>query len=197
MKKIRTFFVSGIILLLLTIVPIQAHATTYYTYNNHVITWNVENIWYYVDSSVSSYYTYLILRGTDNWVHTGVGYNRLYPLTRTTNISLSAVDFYSYGLQPNTLAITTVYKRVNGQAVAVNPNNENWLFAEIAFDENQMNTYEERLRLVGVVHELGHAWGLAHNPDTHSVMYWNASDMDSSVTGVTSIDNATFNYLYP
>lgn len=196
MKKNKIFLVTGIVLLLLTIFPNQASAETYYTFNRHVITWNIENIWYYVDSSVSSYYTYLISRGADNWVHTGVGYNKLYPLTKTTNKTLSAVDFYSKSLPYNTLGTTTMYKRVNGNAVVVNPENENWLFAEIVLDENQLNTFEERLRLVCIVHELGHAWGLAHNPNVYSVM-WPNTDMDSSVTGVMAIDNETFNYLYP
>lgn len=99
MKKTKMISLSlGILLLLLVIFPTQTKAEKYYTFNRHKMTWNVENIWYYVDSSVSSYYTYLISRAADNWVHTGVGYNKLYPLTKTTNITLSAVDFSNTGL---------------------------------------------------------------------------------------------------
>lgn len=173
--------------------------TTYYTFG-HKITWNIENIWYYVDSSASSYSS-LIAESADNWVHTGHGYNKLYPFIATTNKTLSAADFYNKSLGSNTLGVTWMYKRVNGNAIRVNGSNgaptENWLFCEIELNPSLLNNYSYKLRKNVVVHEMGHCFGLAHNPSNKTVMYPYANGLDSSVNGVTAVDNQTFNYIYP
>jgi len=82
-------------------------------------TWNIEDIWYYLDSTAVGY-SGTISGAANNWVHTGHGYNKLYPNTRTTNKYNSAIDFYSTNGPKNSyVAQTTLFKRVNGNPVVV------------------------------------------------------------------------------
>ena len=57
--------------------------------------WNIESIYYYVDSSANSFVT-PIANAAYNWVYTGYGWNNLYPNSRTYNITYSAIDIYGY-----------------------------------------------------------------------------------------------------
>jgi hypothetical protein len=77
------------------------------------LTWNIESIYYYVDSSANSYVT-PIASAANNWVYTGYGYNRLYPNRRTTNVSNSAIDIFGYNSNDNTNGFTAFFARTNG-----------------------------------------------------------------------------------
>ena len=62
---------------------------------SHDLIWNIESVYYYINSSATSYAT-PIGSAAYNWVHTGYGWNNLYPNTRTYNISNSTIDIYGY-----------------------------------------------------------------------------------------------------
>ncbi len=207
MKKLR-YWLIGLLLIIgsLGVIP-AASAATMPAYGNYKLTWNIESIYYYIDQSAPGY-SGTIAAAANNWVYTGLGYNKLYPNTRTYNKTNSAVDFYAafYGNYAFT-AMTETYKRVNGNAVSVGwvevPNRtgtgvpaENYLFAEIHINNDIFDGYTDFNQRQGIIaHEFGHAWGLGHNPENpNSIMYnWDSRN----VYTIQQVDQDAFNALYP
>ncbi len=199
MKQKLKIFIIGIILLIPTIVKAEVNPRiTYYTYG-HKMTWNIENIWYFIDSAASSYES-VVADAANNWVHTGYGYNKLYPYTKTTNITLSATDVFKLAEGENALGVTWHFKRVNGKAIGVNGQNgaptENWLYCHVDLNIPELNKLGNRAKKITTLHEMGHCFGLAHGIEKKSVMYPYYNGLDSSVNGVQEIDHKTFNYIY-
>ena len=111
--------------------------------------WNIESIYYYVDSSANSFVT-PIANAAYNWVYTGYGWNNLYPNSRTYNITYSAIDIYGYSSADGNNGYTTFWARTNGttgNAYSVNPNSQNWLFNEVKLNSKYLSNqtdYESR-----------------------------------------------------
>lgn len=160
--------------------------------------WNIENVYYYLTSSATSYSS-LISAAANNWVYTGYGFNKLYPNTRAYNQINGTVDFYSYSNSSvNTIAYTSFFKRANGMTGAiseVSPNSENWLFAEIHINNSVMSTLSDYNKRGTISHEFGHAWGLAHNQSNpNSIMCQLGAGR--AVNTVQQVDNNAFNSKY-
>lgn len=163
------------------------------------LTWNIANIYYWLDSSCVNYND-LISNAASNWVNTGYGWNNLYPATKTTNISASAIDIYEINTYSDgsTLAYTTFFKRQNGTtgaAIGVNPSAENWLFNEIHLVRSTLNSLSRGDRQATIAHEIGHCWGLAHyNSNPNSIMCQFGSGR--AVVFVQECDHNAFKSLY-
>ena len=154
--------------------------------------WNIESIYYYIDQSAPGY-SGTISAAANNWVYTGVGYNKLYPNTRTYD-------------KNGTLAYTSLFKRVNGNPVVVtwkkvsgrvdtSVPSESWLFSEIHINNDVFQDYGFDHREGTLTHELGHAWGLGHNNENqNSVMC--QTGYGRKVNKVQKVDNDAFNALY-
>lgn len=159
--------------------------------------WNIESIYYYVDSSANNYLT-PIADAAYNWVYTGYGWNNLYPNTRTTNIENSAIDIYAYGRYDGNNGYTTFWARTNGtsgDAYSVSWEDD-WLFNEVYLN-NYYLSYEEDDYIQGVVaHEMGHCFGLDdNNTNQYSIMCQAGSGR--LVTTVQEVDHMAFNMKHP
>ena len=167
--------------------------------------WNIESIYYYVDSS-ASIYTSTIADAAYNWVYTGYGWNNLYPNTQTSNKYYSAIDFYSFYSPPVliegkwviTLGETTHYAReygTYGDPHIVNADTEDWLFNEIKINDYSYSSNPSS-SFATIVHEFGHAFGLAHNNDNvNSIMCQDIHDR--AVSTVQDVDHWAFVKKYP
>lgn len=165
---------------------------------NYKLSWNIEKVYYYINNSATGY-SDVIGTAANNWVYTGYGYNKLYPNTRAYNQSNGTVDFYSYDdSNTSTIAYTAFFKRANGSTGAIsqiNPDSENWLFAEIHINNPIINSLSSYDRQGTIVHEFGHAWGLAHNQSNqYSVMC--QLGFGRKVNTVQQVDNDAFNRKY-
>ena len=209
MKKILKIFIVMLILIFMVALKNNVNALTYPAYGSYKLTWNIESIYYYVDSSAETY-SGIISDAAYNWVYTGLGYNKLYPNTRSYNMLNTAVDIYAVSnLGNSTTAQTNTFKWVGGVQtevgwVGVNPPRtntgvpgDNYTFAEIRINTpvfDNTNVYDEKKATIG--HEFGHCWGLGHNPEnSYSLMYnWRAT---RNVYTVQQVDQDVFNILYP
>lgn len=111
----------------------QVSAVTYPAYGQYKLTWNIENVYYYLDSSATQY-SGTIANAANNWVYTGLGYNKLWPNTRIYDILGTTVDIYAYNEgKTGREAYTATFKWVNGVQTNVpwglghNPENRNSL----------------------------------------------------------------------
>lgn len=195
MRK-RIFF--GLLLLTIFVFPKGVMAATATPTFKKKLTWNIESVYYYLTSTATDY-SNLISEAADNWVHTGHGYNKLYPNARAYKQSNGTVDFSSYNDSGSlTIAFTLFFKRANGTTGTiseVHPDAENWLFSEIHINNPVMKSLSAYNQKGTIVHEFGHAWGLAHNQTNHnSVMCQLGSGR--KVNTVQEVDNNAFNSKY-
>ena len=186
----------------------QVSAVTYPAYGQYKLTWNIENVYYYLDSSATQY-SGTIANAANNWVYTGLGYNKLWPNTRIYDILGTTVDIYAYNEgKTGREAYTATFKLVNGVQtnvpwVLVTPYreatgvpSENYTFAEIHINSGQVEGYPNT-KLQGIIaHEFGHCWGLGHNPENRNSLMHNYSNTRNYYT-VQQVDQDIFNILYP
>lgn len=141
----------------------QKHLILQLQYFQKKLTWNIEKVYYYLDASATQYAS-IISAAANNWVYTGLGYNKLYPNTRAYNIINGTVDFYGANLgDANTIAETRYFIKNNGISTRVYPNTSDWLYAEIYINPGTFDILSIFNRQGTISHEFGHAWGLAHN----------------------------------
>ncbi len=77
----------------------------------------------------------------------------------------------------------------------MHPNVENWLFAEIHINKPIINSLSSYDQQGTIIHEFGHAWGLAHNQtNPNSIMCQLGSGR--KVNTVQQVDNDAFNSKY-
>lgn len=164
-------FSTMFLLVSLMLTPILSAATFSYKLSG-----GVGNMYYYVNSSISSYTTD-INNAVYNWVHTGVGDNPIYLTPVSSNVGTS-MDFYYKGTgnscgSGGVLAYTKMY--ANNTSSTIDPNSRNWDWAEMNFCSIwKTNTYNgfstSHSRQGTIAHEMGHAMGLAHNKSVYSIM---------------------------
>lgn len=189
---------------------LQVNAVIYPAYGQYKLTWNIESIYYYVDSSAENYSS-VISSAANNWVYTGLGYNKLWPNTRIYDVLGTAIDIYAYNGNVNGIeATTSLYKWVNsvktevpwvgvsGRSNTGIPSGD-YKFAEILINSSQISSnssYYTNTRFQGIVaHEFGHCWGIGHNPENVNSLMHNYSDNRSNT--VQQVDQNVFNILYP
>lgn len=160
------------------------------------LTWNIENIYYYVNTSANGF-TSNISAAANNWVYTGWGYNKLYPNTRTYDISLSAIDFFGYSRTDGNNGMTYFLRRNSAGAVEnVNPDTTNWLFCEVYLNHTYLDSRSATDKQATIGHEFGHVWGLDHNnKNPYSLMCQDSSGR--KVYTVQRVDADAFNKKHP
>lgn len=197
-KKITSILVAAIMCVSLcsTVGAVESTGTVPPLLNGNLL-WNIESIYYYVDSSANDYLT-PIANAAYNWVYTGHGWNNLYPNSRTTNIENSAIDIYAYNIVDGNNGYTTFWARTDGtsgDAYQTSYNND-WLFNEVKL--NTAYLYDETDEYIqGVVaHEMGHCFGLdENNTNQYSIMCQAGSGR--AVYTVQAVDNEAFNLKHP
>lgn len=150
---------------------IQPYSVTEPPVYPYSLTWNIESINYYVYDSASTYTTQ-IANAANNWVYTGYGYNRLYPFTQTTNVTMSAADFTSYKKDNGENAVTYHCVPVAGNlGLHVSAMEEDWTYCEIRLNNFYMTGFSSTTRQGVIAHEMGHLFGLMHNDlNSYSIM---------------------------
>ena len=163
---------------------------------SHDLIWNIESVYYYINSSATSYAT-PIGSAAYNWVHTGYGWNNLYPNTRTYNISNSTIDIYGYNNVDGYNGYTTFWARTNGHsgtAFAVDPDQNDWLYNEIYLNGEYLNTITKQRATT--CHEMGHCFGLdENNTNQYSIMCQESAERQVNV--VQQRDHIAFNNKHP
>lgn len=169
MKKVKS--IVGLLLISLILTPTLSAATF-----THKLSGGVDEMYYYVNSSISSY-TSEINDAVYNWVHTDYGDNPIYLYPVSSNYATS-MDYYYKGSSGScgnngVLAYTTMY--ANDTSSSINPNSRDWDWAEMNFCSLwKTNTYHGfsayKSRQGTIAHEMGHAMGLAHNTSSSSIM---------------------------
>ena len=197
MKKIK-LIIPIIVFMLCLALCVSATATGIIPplLNGNLI-WNIESIYYYVDSSASGFET-PIANAAYNWVYTGHGWNNLYPNIRTTNIVDSAIDIFGYSLNDGNNGYTTFWARTNvtwGDAYQTSYNND-WLYNEVYLNYKYLSTQDTSYIQGVVAHEMGHCFGLyENNLNQYSIMCQAGSGR--AVTTVQEVDNIAFNQKHP
>ena len=196
-----------IVLFYILLFTVTANAETSPAYGKYKLTWNIQKIYYYIDKSATGY-SGTIADAADNWVHTGVGYNKLYPNKRTYNKKNSAVDIYAeYDGDYSFVAATYTYMKKNGVTTniewvgvpgryATGIPSANYSYTEIHINNDIFDKYTNfDLRKATIIHEFGHCWGLGHNNENrYSIM--NGYNDVREVYTVQKVDNDVFNILY-
>lgn len=164
------------------------------------LTWDINNIHYFITSSATSYATPISAASANWWRPFGPGSNSLYPNTRTYNQTYSAIDYYAYSdSTSNCNAYTTFI--INPSQTAVSPYASNWSFGRIYINSYYANRAQGGFPLPqtqqGIAaHEQGHVFGLdEHNSNIYSIMCQTSSGRAVYTVQVT--DNNYFNVKHP
>lgn len=155
----------------------------------------VYNRTYYIGMSHSSYVNPTVAAVSDwNWAvnssNNGVGTDVYF--TRTYTQSGSTIQFWGEYLPNQTWTGITYYYSSNGTSLY--PSTSNWYTSAIIFNTDNAPTSQPTKMKAIACHELGHAFGLAHNSsDTGVIMYpyWGlctaTSPTSDDVSGVVAL----------
>lgn len=168
----------------------------------HRMTGGISNIYIYIDDKgtpKATYWQNLIKAAVNNWMYTGVGANDFYCLGYVSSgTSGSKIDFYARNgsrwiNNTNVLGATYFY---DYNIRTVNHLAKDWYSARIDLNDTELrkDTISNDDAIFVMIHEMGHAFGLNHNPDRNSVMY--SSRSGCNVRRVQQIDNDVLNAIY-
>lgn len=188
------FFLCTILILGGFTMPV--HAQNYYTFNNHKMIGGVGGSgtkYYYVASSAKNYSKYCTSAMND-WVYTTerLNYTTSISFKKTTTRSNSVIDIlgtknrgsHSKGV----LAWTEFYK----SGSTINPNNANWKYCYIKIYTPSLKASSSKGT---IAHEIGHAFGLAHNnKNVKSIMCQTGSGRKVSTAQICDLKG--INHLY-
>lgn len=161
----------------------------------------VGNITIFINyNSGAGYWESFIKNAANNWMYTGKGDNPIYISFVSSNYG-SSMDIYSkrdsywtkqgqYGV----LAETFFY---NSSSKKMQPNAGNWLYTEIYINDDnyKKSSFSNDQALGTLIHEMGHAFGLAHyNSNPNSIMC--QTNKGRKVQRVQKTDNDTINAIY-
>jgi Matrixin len=147
---------------------LPSSASAYNTFNNHVLNGGVGNYgnnkrYYYITSSASSYES-LIDQAMNEWIYTTerVGITTPISYRKTTTMSQSVMDIYAGSYYPSYMGVlgeTEFWK----YDTKLDPYQENWGWNKIKLNNPNFNNLNSTDRKGTIAHEMGHAFGLAHN----------------------------------
>jgi predicted Zn-dependent protease len=189
-KRLITTCFLTVSMLLVGVNVKPAFAMTPVEYGN--LTWSIDSIYYYLTSSVNSFYVTPIKNAAQNWYYPGWT-NKLSPNARTYTQSSSAIDFHAYNSNDGNAGITTFWV---GSGTQVNPNAQNWTWCKINLNSTYNSLRYPTEVQATIAHEMGHVFGLDEDyNNSYSIMYYAADLMN--VTTVQKVDNDAFNYKHP
>lgn len=130
----------------------------------------VSDMCYYVDSTASSYTSY-INTGIKRWTNSGYSPSNFIKMTAVSSNWATDVDYYAQEMKefisPSCLAETS-YFNSNGNNCS---SSTQYFFAEIMINEDTIEDITSYQKIGTMAHELGHALGLnENNSDTSKIM---------------------------
>lgn len=165
MKKLIGFSLALISAATITL-PSSASAGTHFGTFGFRLTsgvgdWGNSTQYYWIDSSASGE-TSRINDSMSAWVHTGHILSTPISFRKTTNKPSSVMDIYKRNYFPyseHTLGIARFYK----SGSEVKPYEENYSWTKILINAPNYNEFNDFYKRGTLAHEMGHAFGLAHN----------------------------------
>lgn len=162
--------------------------------NGGYLTRGVDNMCYYVDSSASSYTSY-INTGINRWTSSGYSPSDFINMTAVSSNYATDVDYYGLDMADmyygSSVAETYYFGSTGVQATGTGP----YYFSEIAINKDMFPTCSSFEKIGTCAHEFGHAMGLdENNSDTSSIMCQSSSGR--TVNTVSAEDYATVVYIY-
>lgn len=196
MKKVFKVLLSAFIFMgIFGLTNTTIYASTPTWPNGARFTRGVGNTCFWISSSAAPYAAN-IRSAANNWVHTGWD-NPIY-MTEVSSNYATHMDMYAKTSSQDSVLASTVAAYVsfwdsNGKLLAPKGNGPkvNYFYTEITINKNGFpSAYRTRI----MIHEMGHAFGLAHSSSKKSIMYpfYNAVE----VSTVQKVDNDTINLLY-
>lgn len=184
MKKFYLFVIIMVIFLL-DVTMVSAATPTFP--NKAKFTRGVKNTCYYVDSTARTYLKYI--------KPAAISWASLKNNIKNTAVSSKAgthIDFYQNTSTIEGLLGVTLFYDSKGNMVTGygSEPSVNYNFTRIYLNKNNASYIDTKT----IIHEMGHAYGLAHSLSRYSIMY---PDKTSYVSTPSSDDNATINILYP
>ncbi len=196
MKKIFNVILSLCMLITafcLTNTSVLAATSSYP--NDAKFTRGVGNTCFWISSSASSYASN-IRKASNNWMYTGWG-NPIY-MTEVSSNYATHMDIYAKSssqdstLNKNTAAYVSFWDS-NAKLVSARGYvpSRNYFYTEITINKNN---FPSSYRTSIMIHEMGHAFGLAHSSSKKSIMYPYYNTVE--VSTVQKVDNDTIKRLY-
>ncbi|AGK96512.1 matrixin family metalloprotease [Clostridium pasteurianum] len=162
-KCIFTILFISILLVIFYSISVFA----YNTFNEHTRSSRVDPMYYSIDSSANSYSS-AIFDGVGAW-NDSSHYTRLLYNSDAADVFFSADAFADESAH---IIAKTLFISVDAdfQLYSVNPNVSNWDINLIEINTLVMPKLTAYKQQGTMAHELGHAMGLAHNTNPHSIM---------------------------
>jgi len=168
------------------------------------ITRGVSNVTIYLDynSGMANWENYVV-KAADNWVDPGSGMTNPIKITFVSSNSASTMDFYSKSSSFwSSSGSTTVLAetRMFSKGTRIYPSASStttWNYAEIYINDTnfRLSSFSNEQALGTVIHEMGHAFGLAHyNTNVNSIMC--QTSYGRAVQRVQKCDNDAINAKY-
>lgn len=196
-QKARTLFFAILTTLLLALIPATSANAATPTFG-HRYSSGVGNVtaWLNYGSGVGNWEWY-ITTATNNWMYPGWD-NPIY-INYVSSNSGSTLDFHQnndayFGGGMNVIARTEFYSSTGG---GINPTVSDWAYAEVHINNDvySSSSISNEQALGTTIHEIGHAFGLAHyNNNVYSIMCQTAYGRVSQ--RVQLVDNDAINILY-
>ena len=149
---------------------------------------------YYWFSSSFSHYSSYATTAMDRWIYTtdNPGVTTSISWRNTTTQSSGSIELYEQNLSGDTTGITEFWYYSTELS---DWSTQNWGWNKILIDYNDTSSYTYSKKLGLIEHEMGHAFGLAHQPyNTASIMY--PYDDERSGSRPATVDCQNINHIY-